>query len=466
MRAPRSLLLAGILLAPLPAPGLRAAPAAAKPEPASPTAAAPAPGNALSPEQIQSLQQAIKALLQRYEDQGNSFTAIHEELQKLRTDINQNLGAADLSPQLKDSVATIVRRILDLQNAIGKQAGDAEARSATAKAQNDTITGKLAALQEQVARLDDEVVQFRKAEAGRVVSAPAVAPAFPLALVSGLVAACTLLLAGLVLWAGAQRRREQQATLAAISGAIGQTREELDRRLQAVESETGRLLAASEKSVTAALAEFRRTLENLAPAGPPPPPAPPPVTMPPRKTPPPISTEERTTVAAGGTSVALAASLWPAEFRDPASPLARWRALLESHLASKEHPALPVLSAVVALRVTVERAPRLQEVADAVAAVAVAVHAYWGSLTDLSEDDRQRASADWIRGLKQYVAGVAPTLEIREVEPGARFDPDTMQTVQSGAGNHLNVAAKFSWVILDRGGERARVLHRARIATT
>lgn len=466
MRASRSLVVAGILLALLPASELRAAPAA-KPEPATPAVAAPSPESALSPEQVQNLQKAIKALLQRYEDQGNSFTAIHEELLKLRTDLNQNLGAADLSPQLKDSVATIVRRILDVQTAIGKLAGDAEARSAAAKAQGDAIAGRLAALQEQVAKLEDEIVQLRKAEAARVVPPPAVAPAFPLAPVAGLVAACTLLLAGLVLWAGAQRRREQQATRAAITGAIGQTREEFDRRLQAAASETSRLLAASETGLAAELGALRRALESLPAKAPPP--VEPPAAVPPRKTPPPIPapTEDRTTVPGAGPAVAaVAASLWPAGFVDPASPLARWRVLLESHLASTEHPALPVLSAVLALRVTVERSPTLQEVADAVAAVSLAAHAYWSSLPELSEDDRQRASADWIRGLKQYVAGVAPTLDIREVEPGVRFDPDTMQTVQSGAGNHLNVAAKFSWVILDRGGERARVLHRARIATT
>lgn len=179
-----------------------------------------------------------------------------------------------------------------------------------------------------------------------------------------------------------------------------------------------------------------------------------------------MPTDEKT-AGSGGSSLAYSDALWPSVFLDPSSPLTRWRALLESHLSSPEHPALPVLSAVLALRVTLERSvPTLPDVADAVAAVSLAIHAYWNSLTELREEDRQQADADWIGGLKHIVAPAVPSLDIREIVPGARFDPNTMQTVQEGSGNHLNVAAVYSWVLLDRSGERPKILHRARIATT
>jgi hypothetical protein len=49
---------------------------------------------------------------------------------------------------------------------------------------------------------------------------------------------------------------------------------------------------------------------------------------------------------------------------------------------------------------------------------------------------------------------------------GARVDPDLMIPVTEGAGNHLNVAEVLSWAVMDRSGDRPRILHRAQIATT
>jgi hypothetical protein len=128
---------------------------------------------------------------------------------------------------------------------------------------------------------------------------------------------------------------------------------------------------------------------------------------------------------------------------------------------------LPVFSAFLALRTLCARqpAPLLAEVGAAVITLSQTLYLYWDSLPDLNEEERARASSDWIQAVKAITAAAAPKLEIREITPGVRFDSDSMQTVQEGPGNHLNVAAVFSWVTLDRSGERVKTLQRARIAT-
>jgi ABC-type transporter Mla subunit MlaD len=431
---------------------LRGTPAA-KPDAPAPPVAEPV----LSPADIQQLRTAIDSLRQRFEGQGDILKKLNQDLNELGGRADQNLRPVDLDP-LKESFRTIVVDLHNLQGAVGKLAASVDQRSGETTTRIEGLAATLARLQEQATRLDDNLAQLRKSEAARPALAPRPEPAFSLATVAGLAAGCTLLLAGLILFVGRLPRRERQAGRGDLAAAAGAIREELERSLQASTAEWNRTLADREQRLTKTLEEVQRLVGRLD-----------------RKEPPlaaasapaaPTSTEERTTVP-GAPRLAYSDALWPAPFLDPASPLARWRALLESHLASPEHPALPVLSAVLALRVAVERAAATPEdVAEAVAAVSLAAHGYWHTLAELSEEDRQRASADWVRGLKQLVATVTPTLEIREIIPGVRFDPATMQTVQDGPGNHLNVATVFSWAILDRAGERPKVLHRARIATT
>jgi hypothetical protein len=158
--------------------------------------------------------------------------------------------------------------------------------------------------------------------------------------------------------------------------------------------------------------------------------------------------------------------LWPAEFLDPKSPLSRWRFLLESHLADEDHPALPVLAALLGLRTVVSKRAAAAEIGAAAYTLSQSLHAYWNSLTDLSADDRQQASSAWLASTRAQVAPAAPRVELREVMTGARVDPDLMIPVREGAGNHLNVAAVFSWAVMDRSGDRPKILHRAQIATT
>ena len=181
-------------------------------------------------------------------------------------------------------------------------------------------------------------------------------------------------------------------------------------------------------------------------------------------------TSEKTTVLAGSLTEPAVASrlLWPADFFDPESPLSRWRFLLEGHLADDRHPALSVLTHLLGLRALL-RPPVTAtptEIASALFRLSESLHAYWHSLTDLSAEDRQQASAAWLQGMRALMAGADARLDLREVRPGARVDPDLMHAVLEGPGNHLNVADVFSWAVLDRAGDRFRVLHRAQIAST
>ena len=461
MRVSRCFIAVSFLLSATQAIALRAA--AAKSDPAAPVTGTITPAGAvnLAPADVKELQKAIKALHDRYEEQGKALTKANETLDILRSRVEQDLHPVDLG-SLTEGLGKIVRNIADLQSAVGKQAAAQEQRTAGETHQFAEFTAALTSLKEQVAKLDDNLAQLRKTMTARAAPAPQpVELGFRFGAALALSAVCTLLLAGLIVYTSRLQHRERQTLRGELTAATNQTREHLQQSLQATAADWNRAFADREQRLTDTLNEMQRLLTQLDHAE-----TRPDAAWPPDETTPPMPTDEETTVS-DGSSLAYSDALWPAVFLDPSSPLARWRTLLESHLSSPEHPALPVLSAVLALRVTLERsAPPLPDVADAVAAVSLAIHAYWNSLTEFREEDRQHANADWIRGLKHIVATAAPSLDIREIVPGARFDPNTMQTVQEGSGNHLNVATVYSWVILDRSGERPRILHRARIATT
>ncbi|HZZ57654.1 MAG TPA: hypothetical protein VFE31_07470 [Opitutaceae bacterium] len=178
---------------------------------------------------------------------------------------------------------------------------------------------------------------------------------------------------------------------------------------------------------------------------------------------------EKPTVSVGALPEPSVASrhLWPAQFMDPESPLSRWRFLLESHLDGP-HPALPVLGGMLGLRALLARPGAIpSEIAAAAFRLSESLYAYWQSLTELSTDDCQQASAAWLEIIRSLIAPLAPRLELREVLPSARIDLDLMHPVREGPGNHLNVADVFSWAVLDRSlGDRPKVLHRALVASS
>lgn len=68
-----------------------------------------------------------------------------------------------------------------------------------------------------------------------------------------------------------------------------------------------------------------------------------------------------------------------------------------------------------------------------------------------------------LKYVREGVARLCPHIEIKPVFPGDRFDSDRMECVASGSGNRLTVQQPLSWLILDRSGDQARILYRARV---
>lgn len=437
-----------------------------KPDAAGPVGLAP--NDRLTSDEIKDLRESIKGLLVRFERQGTVLEELGKNVSTITARVDDDLPVK-LDPLKASIIAETVRRSDDVKTALAKLAGDLEKNSQDTAGQYREIAATLARLQEEAAKSDraagEAIADLRKtialshnAAATVLVPAENAPPLLPLL---AAILAATLVLAALMFFHGGAQRRAQRAALEQMAAALAQARDALLAEIQAHPP----VAAGASASVPAA-----------------PGPKPQPVPVPGTATVLPVNSDDHTTKnfstqpsderatvhhpvpAGGGIS---SAACWPAVFLDPASPLSAWRERIESHLASNEHPALPVFSAFLALRLLCSRqpAPLLPETSAAVVALSQTLYSYWDSLPDLSDDDRARANSDWIQAIKALVSTPAPKLEIREIIVGARFDSDSMQTVQEGPGSHLNVAAVFSWATLDRSGERVKIVHRARIAT-
>ncbi len=444
--------------------------------PATPVASA-APFEVIKPADLKNLQDAIKGLHDRFEDQGKILSTSGSDLGTLTKRVEDYLKPSTLDP-LKSSIVTLVAKLGEAQAALGKLAEVQERQSTATTAQYRDVSAALARLQEQLAQADkaDKAAEAGLAQLRQTIAAsraPGLASALPAdeAATSipllGIVIAATLLLAAIVVMNARAQRLALGAARDQMTAALTQTRETLLAEIRAPVPLVVDPAVASVGPVAGAeeLAEIRaamqKLLEHLNPAVPS------------------VNTDDHTTrkfpavpsdeqvTARHPAPEGLPTASWPAAFSEADSPLSSWRERIESHLSSEEHPGLPVLSAMQALRALCARqpAPLFSEVADAVFTLSQTLYAYWDTFPELSEDDRTRASSDWMQAIKALVSTVAPMLEIREIVVGARFDSDSMQTVKEGSGNHLGVAAVFSWATLDRSGERVKIVHRARIAT-
>jgi hypothetical protein len=447
----------------------------AKTDPAAPPIVLPAPVDPAWQGDVKKLQEAIKRLYESYEAQGKILDKNSDALSGLAYRV-ENIST--LIDSLRTGLTTLAIKTTDLKDAQGRLATAQETQAAETAARFREIAAAVADLQAQLAK-SDQAADANLANLRLTIAAsrtPALGAAPPsdnqalLLPLLGAMAAATLILAAFIFLSGRSQRRNLEAAQAHLEAVLAQARAlpptEPDAgypaqiRSTPVASETG---AAADH-----LAEIHAKLQNLVDQLNPPAP---PVHNDDHTTKgsPFLPPDEQATVrlpvlpASGIPSSAC----WPAAFFDAGSPLTSWRERIESHLASTEHPAMPVLSAFLSLRTLCARqpAPLLPEVGTAVVALSEALYAYVDSLTDLPEDDRARASSDWIPAVKALTSVVAPKLEIREVIAGTRFDADSMQTVRQGSGNHLSVAAVLSWATLDRSGERVKVLQRARIAT-
>jgi hypothetical protein len=433
--------------------GSAVAVAATNPQsPAAPTAPLPGvrPENVLSPADVEQLRQTIKGLHQRFEDQARILEGFDGRLSALGSRLDQGLRPSDLD-SLRQSMGTLVARVGETRTAVTQLAEALDKTSSDTGGKLVAASAQAARLQEQIASLADDLARWQRDLTARAaaVTAPA---GVDLGTMIAVVAAATLLVGGLVLYFGLKPRgaprTEAVLAVASLGQQIGQLREHLA-------AQTARSAPPGEPPLNETVTRLQSLIERLEAAA-----TELATVAPPAKSvsPSPIATAE---TAAGP------AALWPEPFRDPASPLARWRTALESDLSSSAHSSLPVVAALLALRVVVGRpAPGAADVGNAVAALSEALHHYWQSLPDLTEDESVQASGDWIDTVRAMIAVAASRLSIEQVVPAFRFDPDTMQTVRQGSGNHLTVATVYSWVIRDLSGERPKVLYRARVATT
>ena len=435
--------------------GSAVAVAAANPQsPAAPTAPLPGvrPENVLSPADVEQLRQTIIGLHQRFEDQARILEGFDGRLSALGSRLDQGLRPSDLD-SLRQSMGTLVARVGETRTAVTQLAEALDKTSADTGGKLVAASAQAARLQEQIASLAVDLARWQKDLTARA-SAVAAPAGVDLGMMIAVVAVATLLLGSLVFYFGLKPREAPQTeavlAVASLGQQIGQIREHLA-------AQTVRPAPPGDPPLNETITRLQSLVERLEASPTAPEPA---AGAPPAKSvsPSPIATAE---------TAAAPAALWPEPFRDPASPLARWRTALESDLSSSAHSSLPVVAALLALRVVVGRpAPGAADVGNAVTALSEALHHYWQSLPGLTEDEAVQASGDWIDAVRAMIAVAASRLSIEQVVPAFRFDPDTMQTVRQGSGNHLTVAAVYSWVIRDLSGERPKVLHRARVATT
>lgn len=331
------------------------------------------------------------------------------------------------------------------------------------------ITDALARIEKQCGALDANLGQLRnslatdlgrKTEPSSRESSPWV-PVLAVTVLFTFVVVVAAFISVRLQRAGSEADRDSLSVM--IAQARDQVQAVVDERLKASSSELGRTLTGRELNSDEIISQMQRLAEKVERLAS--------LELERTASPSPSSVpfDERPTIKGfvpAGPNISSSA-LWPPAFLDPAAPICRWRDMLEGHIVSLQSSALPVLATWLTIRTVAEKATAsLPEIGDSVAAFSAACYSYWDGMQDLAQEDRQRANTDWAQALRTYLAPVAPKLEIREIVPGVRFDSSLMQTIKEGPGNHLNVAEVHSWAVLDRSGERPKVLNRARITTT
>ncbi len=71
----------------------------------------------------------------------------------------------------------------------------------------------------------------------------------------------------------------------------------------------------------------------------------------------------------------------------------------------------------------------------------------------------------WTKVFRESTRQRLPSLELKLVFPGDRFDTERMECAQSLSGNRLSVHEPLSWIIIDQSGDKRRILYPARVVT-
>jgi len=308
--------------------------------------------------------------------------------------IDHSLAGVDLARIGRDEAAAKsamgdhVRR----EDSLEEQERAAEAHlgeaAATASRQGQDLLRQLAGAENLLASLREQNRQWHEAWPKELAANSAAAATAQKSLAEDAsrslwlaTAALGLLFAAGALWLGWGRRARQREVLLALTRLGAELRSVRPAvptvRLSPSETEWQRLEGRLRRLAERCESALRTEAVSLAPGLP--------ETA---ETAPPEATSEQATVAAGVLSEPTIASrlLWPPEFLDPKSPLSRWRFLLESHFDDPEYPALPVLAALLGLRVALDRS--------AASSAEVASAAF--RLSEAEEIDRARSLADTV----------------------------------------------------------------------
>lgn len=86
---------------------------------------------------------------------------------------------------------------------------------------------------------------------------------------------------------------------------------------------------------------------------------------------------------------------------------------------------------------------------------------------DFAEEPTAQLSgaAAWLSVLNRRLGDARIALRLGHVYPGQRFDPDSMEAIDSLSGNRFLVHRPLSWVVRDISQPKARVALRARVIT-
>jgi hypothetical protein len=412
------------------------------------------------------------AIRDKSDYQTKTFDQMKGALSQIRSGVeNLNVRVPDDAfpvklPEIRGHLDNLDNLLQQIQADINKSSAARELATTASSAKLAQLNGSLERIEQMDVSLGSDIGQLRKSLAygygkGKEPS-EGNRPSWVLPVsLAALLALVTIFTSIAVTRASRALNKADVDRLAAIiAKSQDEVRIALHKNLEASSTELGRTLSGRERSAEEVLSLVQRLTEKVENWS---------ATTQAAAEPADIPPDDRPTLKGfipQGPNIPSSA-LWPAQFLDPSASIARWRDELETQVAEARAGALPVLAAWLSIRAVAERqGTSLAEIGDLVAAFSSACYGYWEANPQLSSDAIQQANTDWAKALRNYLAPIAPKLEVREIVPGVRFDSAFMQTVKEGVGNHLNVAEVHSWAILDCSGERPRVLDRARVTTT
>jgi len=141
-----------------------------------------------------------------------------------------------------------------------------------------------------------------------------------------------------------------------------------------------------------------------------------------------------------------------------------WKKQLRDALAAGSENALTLVSALLDFQIhSSKRDIGAESYADIIRKVGMSAYSFCYSLENVPEEDRLDIVSALLRAVKDDAQLRAPAVEVRAFVPNDRLNTDTMEKVDSGS--RLTVQRPLSWLIVDKGNGKERILHRAMVVT-